>query len=186
MQSIKRMYRGLNLDREAILHKAKLLLKIYRDVVWVSIREARSLADEALDMYGSCELGAALDYLTDLAPTEQRKDFEAKVTYLFENQWIVELIDRAMQHVYKYPHNGKLYKEILSNSYVVESPYTETELLESLNLERSIFYERKREAVMLLGVVLWGYAIPEFKDILNQYYDGGDELGQACFAGMSI
>lgn len=45
--------------------------------------------------------------------------------------------------------------------------YTERELLELLNMERSTFYDRKKEAVMLLGVSLWGYAIPKFKGIIQ-------------------
>ena len=36
-----------------------------------------------------------------------------------------------------------------------------------LNMERSTFYDRKKEAVMLLGVSLWGYAIPYFKGIFQ-------------------
>ena len=34
-------------------------------------------------------------------------------------------------------------------------------------LERSTFYDRKKEAVMLLGIALWGYAIPAFRGIFD-------------------
>ena len=86
---------------------------------------------------------------------------------LFENKWMVDLIDMAMGKIYDYPNNGKLYHEILSKSYLTAFRYTERELLELLNMERSTFYDRKREAVMLLGVSLWGYAIPQFKGIIQ-------------------
>ena len=46
-------------------------------------------------------------------------------------------------------------------------------LLDLLNMERSTFYDRKREAILLLGVSLWGYAIPCFKGIFNM--KGADE-----------
>jgi len=42
-------------------------------------------------------------------------------------------------------------------------------------MERSTFYDRKREAILLLGVSLWGYAIPCFKGIFNM--KGADESG---------
>lgn len=48
-----------------------------------------------------------------------------------------------------------------------KAQYTESELLEILNLERSTFYDRKKEAVMLLGIALWGYAIPVFRGIFD-------------------
>ena len=34
-------------------------------------------------------------------------------------------------------------------------------LLEELNIERSVFYDRKREAIYLFSVCLFGYSIPE-------------------------
>lgn len=69
--------------------------------------------------------------------------------------------------VYDYYNNGQLYHEILSKSYLTAFRYTESELLEILNLERSTFYDRKKEAVMLLGIALWGYAIPVFRGIFD-------------------
>ena len=39
-QNIKRMYARLNLDSADVTHRAKLLLKVYRDVVWVSVHGA--------------------------------------------------------------------------------------------------------------------------------------------------
>lgn len=67
----------------------------------------------------------------------------------------------------EYYNNGRLYYEILSKSYLTAFRYTESELLEILNLERSTFYDRKKEAVMLLGIALWGYAIPVFRGIFD-------------------
>ncbi len=183
MQSIKRLYGGLNLDRDAVIHKAKLLLKVYRDVVWVSVRDATDYAYDAGGFYGSRELGTALTYLSDFAPTEKRSDFEARVTCLFETQWLVELIDKAMYRVYEYPYNGKLYNDILSKSYVTAFPWKDCDLWETLNLERSTFYERKKEAVMLLGVALWGYAIPEFKNIFTGQARSNKDRKKAYFTG---
>ena len=50
---------------------------------------------------------------------------------LFENKWMVDLIDMAMGKIYDYPNNGNLYHEILSKSYLTAFRYTERELLES-------------------------------------------------------
>ena len=170
MQSIRRMCGGLTLHPNDILHRATLVMRIYRDVVWMTARRADMMREEVSAFSHGCELDTALTYLTEFAPNERKQDFETKVLSLFETKWLVDLIDDAMLRVLDYPVNGKLYFEILSKSYMTAFHYSETELLEIFNLERSTFYDRKREAVMLLGVALWGYAIPELKNNLLQAY----------------
>ena len=40
-------------------------------------------------------------------------------------------------------------------------------MLEVLNMERSTCYDRKKEAILLFGLSLWGTAIPKLKDFLE-------------------
>lgn len=56
---------------------------------------------------------------------------------------------------------GELYYEILTKQFIYRFNSTEKELLEELNIERSVFYDRKREAIYLFSVCLFGYSIPE-------------------------
>jgi len=93
-----------------------------------------------------------------------RKTVEVKVSSLFETKWMVDLINVAMKRVSEYPDSGKLYFDILSKCYITDTRHTESELLDMFGLERSRFFERKREATMLLGIALWGFAIPEIKN----------------------
>lgn len=51
-----------------------------------------------------------------------------------------------------YPCNGNLYCEILSKCYLTCFKYREPELLEILNMERSTFYDKKKEAVLVFGL----------------------------------
>ncbi len=106
-------------------------------------------------------------YLEEFAPDIERSEFESRVCSLLENKWRIDLIDKAMSKVYDYHNNGKLYHEILSKSYLTAFRYTESELLEILNIESSTFYDRKKEAIMLLGIALWGYAILAFRGIFD-------------------
>lgn len=159
---------GLALCPDSVLHKSTLVMRIYRDVVWMSAHRADIVREEASACWQGQGLETALAYLSEFAPTEQKQDFEAKVSSLFETKWLVGLIDSAMLRVYEYPVNGKLYFEILSKSYMTVLRYSEPELLEVFSLERSTFYERKREATILLGIALWGFAIPEVKEIIAE------------------
>jgi hypothetical protein len=167
MQSIKRMCGGLTLCPDDVLHRSALVMRVYRDVVWMTARKAEMMKEEVFTHSQGRELGTALTYLMEFAPTERKQEFEAKVANLFETKWMVDLIDTAMLRVREYPDNGKLYFEILSKCYITVLRYSESELLELLRLERSTFYDRKREATMLLGVSLWGFAIPEIKNVFT-------------------
>ena len=190
-KSIRKMYEQLNLNQSDIFSKTKLLLGVYRDVVWITLSESARVNEE-LAYYGE-ELDSALVYfllpaaaypfmgiynavyLELFAPDTEKQEFESRISALFENKWMVDLIDTAMAKIYDYHNNGRLYHEIISKSYLTAFRYTESELLDLLNMERSTFYDRKREAILLLGVSLWGYAIPCFKGIFNM--KGADESG---------
>ena len=50
-----------------------------------------------------------------------------------------------------------------SNSLYTVS-IAEKELLDELNMERSVFYDRKREALFLFSVCLFGYTVPELQE----------------------
>ena len=156
VKNIGKMYEQLGLVQDDIFYKTKLLLSIYRDVVWATLSDCNCVNEE-IYYYGD-DLNEALVYLEEFAPNIERSEFERRVCNLFENKWMIDLIDKAMSKVYDYYNNGKLYHEILSKSYLTAFRYTESELLEILNLERSTFYDRKKEAVMLLGIALCGYA----------------------------
>ena len=173
IKSINRMYEQFNLKSDEIIHKTKLLLSIYRDVVWATLNKSEYISDEVY--YFGDDLTNALVYLEEFASDTDKAELEARISTLFENKWMIYLIDKVMTKVYSYYNNGKLYHEILSKCYLTSFKYTEAELLELLNLERSSYYDRKKEAIMLLGVSLWGYAIPYFKGIFT-VPEGGEIL----------
>ena len=170
-KSIQKMYEQLQLNQEDIFCKTKMLLRVYRDVVWITLNESKRINEEL--MYYGDDLNSALVYLELFAPDTEKQEFESRISALFENKWMVDLIDTAMAKIYDYHNNGRLYHEIISKSYLTAFRYTESELLDLLNMERSTLNDRQREAILLLGVSLWGDAIPCFKGIFNM--KGADE-----------
>ena len=129
---------ALGLNSDAAFHRSKLILKIYRDVVWVLSERAEELQETAWIM-GEQDIESGLCYLENFAPD----------------------IDRALLRLKRYPDRGELYYEILTKQFIYRFNSTEKELLEELNIERSVFYDRKREAIYLFSVCLFGYSIPE-------------------------
>lgn len=151
---------ALGLDSAAAFHRSKLLLKIYRDVAWVLNERAEELQDYAKEL-GDHNLGTGLCYLENFAPNMDLQDFEEKVCCVVQNKMLVDVINRALLRLKRYPNRGELYYEILTKQFICQLRSTEKSLLDELNMERSVFYDRKKEAIFLFSICLFGYAIPE-------------------------
>lgn len=151
---------ALGLDRNTVFHRGKLILKIYRDIVWVLSERAEELHEYAWSI-GEHDIGTGLCYLENFAPDINLQDFEERVCCLVENRMLVDVIDRALLRLKRYPDRGELYYEILTKQFIYRFNSTEKELLDELNMERSVFYDRKKEAIYLFSISLFGYAIPE-------------------------
>lgn len=149
-------------DEERVYHKAKLLLKIYRDVVW-SIEDRVSEIEEEYYQFGVNSLKEALDYLDDYDTNINKKALEERICCIIKSKCIIELVDKSLVKVKSYPHYGNLYFDILYKQYVAKYKYSEKDIIRDLNCERTTFYKRKKEAINLMGIVLWGYVIPSLR-----------------------
>lgn len=158
------MYKSLRIERDSVLHKSKLLLKIYRPIVWSTKRKANEVCESA-ELYSGRKTCEALEYLANFAPEIKQEQFMSEVDSIFETKWFSSLIEHAMDKIFSYPDNGELYHTILSKQYLTAIKYTEQEILEQLNLERSTFYCKKKEAIELFCICLWGFIIPELRAI---------------------
>jgi len=78
-----------------------------------------------------------------------------------QSQMLVDVINRALLRLKRYPDRGELYYEILSKQFIYRFNSTEKELLDELNMERSVFYDRKKEAIYLFSICLFGYVKPK-------------------------
>ena len=194
LSSIRMLCRMRNINEKVLYERAKLILSIYREVCWSTIDRANDVCDTLICTYGD-SLDGALIYLENFAPDEARERFEERIRSLFETKWIIELVDMAMLKIREYPDKGALYCEIISKAYLNRFKYRESEMLEVLNMERSTYYDRKKEAILLFGLSLWGTAIPKLKDFLESAReeealttkDSGEEgvLGEDCLIDCS-
>ena len=146
LSNIRMLCRMQNIDEKVLYERAKLILSIYREVCWSTIDRANDVCDTLICTYGD-SLDGALIYLENFAPDEARERFEERIRSLFETKWIIELVDMAMLKIREYPDKGALYCEIISKAYLNRFKYRESEMLEVLNMERSTYYDRKKEAI---------------------------------------
>ena len=159
MQFIDFQCENLGLEQKTLFERSKPLLNLYRHVVWTVKTRASNLRQEIIGTYGM-QLNTALLYLSDLAPAVTRAGFESKVNQLFEAKWLIDLADLALQSVSCYPVLGEQYTALLRLRFMDETSRTDSQVAEALSIERSTYYDRKKEATFLLGISLWGFVIP--------------------------
>lgn len=163
MQFIEAQAQTLQLDTKEIQTRTKALLQLYQSVAWSVKNRADNLRKEISGTYGM-QLNTALMYLSEFAPEKVKYNFDATITMLFQSKWIIELLDLSLQCVQDYPLYGETYAELLHLRFMDEIRRSDADVSELLALERSTYYDRKKEAIMLMGLSLWGFVVPNTLD----------------------
>lgn len=160
VRMIKSDYGMIGLNIENTYKKTDLLLRLYRRVAWcVSDR-----LDELNEItYESC-LGdtETLSYLLNFAPERELGAFQHRAVNAMKSRVLIDLIERAVVKIRDYPDNGGIYYSIIDLKYMNYFKYDEDEILEQLDIERSTYYRKKKEATLLLGYILFGVIMPEY------------------------
>lgn len=163
MRMMKNDYLLLKLNMESTYKKTDMLLKLYRKVYWSMDKrfdELNSITYETC--MGDCE---TLTYLLNFAPDNELEVFKSRAVGAMQTKLLIDLIDKAVVRVSEYPDNGGIYYSIIDLKYINYFKYTEDEILEELNLERSTYYRKKKEATVILGYILFGFVMPEYVKI---------------------
>lgn len=158
------------IDEKRLYDRTKLVLSKYRNICW----QTRDNADETiadLCIHASSDIDGALIYLETFAPEREKDVFETKIKNLFNIRSMIEIVDSAIAKTRDFPNGGEMYSEIISKCYLTKWKYTEREMLEVLDMDRSRFYDKKKEAIMIFGISLFGTAIPKYKKIMSGGYD---------------
>ena len=177
---IRRMCSINEVKEKDLYEKGKLLLEIYRDVCWSTVMGAAEVKENLMN-YGESDsphtdMDAALIYLEHLAPEEGRERFEEQIRDLFETSWVIDIIDAAMVKVRDFPRYGSLYYDLLHICYLGRFVYTESEILEELCMERSTYYRRKKEAVVVFAFSIWGAPFEELRQAVIRTESEGEQM----------
>lgn len=149
---------GLNIDNS--YKKADLLLNLYRKIDWTL--QGRIDDIEETYAYESDSMLETLSCLLEFIPPKEMNVFKAKATAAMKSRTLMDLINTAVVRLREYPCNGVLYHSIIELKYTSYFIFTEEEILEQLDLERSTYYRKKKEATYLIGYILFGFVIPDY------------------------
>ncbi len=155
LELIRQCYRAHDLDEEGIFYITRKLLEHYRNAIWMNgviTGEKNSiLQNEGKEEVRKWYLG-----LKDLTK-EQMEDtsVDSMIFHICRTDWILRVINVVMERVKIFHITGGLYYEILNKAFFSKDMLSEDEIAEELCLARSTYYRRKREAILLCGVLLW-------------------------------
>ncbi len=154
--------------KDEVYHKSKLLLRIYRDVIWRT-QEIMSDTDLQAHDFGSRRIREFADYLSfDFESGIDKQKAEERLMNLEETKLLIGLVDKSLLKLKAYPEHGELYFIILTNQYIYANKQTDAEMIETLEIERTQYYRRKKKAIHLFGIVLWGYMLPQVYRYLKE------------------
>lgn len=152
-------------------HNAHQLLRIYSDVVWNNAEAYTDVIRECNETYG-LQNYKGLEILAEIGEEEKAIELKERLMNVAENKIIIDAIEKALLHVKDYKHNGDVYYDIIYKNFFVKHEYTENDLLDALKMSRSTYYRKRKEAIHLFGVSLWGFIIPKVLKSLNMKYSG--------------
>lgn len=156
------IYKELKLDKHRCFKNSKVLLKMYRSIVWSVSHRANSLLHEK-EFLSSRDLSKAMIFLENFSSEYECYKIRDEVDSMIESKFMIQIIEDAVEKIKSYPDYGALYYDILVKQYLSEKKYSEGDMLETLNIERSTFYDRKREAIDVFTICLWSHIVPDMR-----------------------
>ena len=80
---------------------------------------------------------------------------DSAIFHICRTAWIMDVVERVLQSVQEFNPFGDLYHDILKLAYFDEKDMCDQEVMDELAMERSTYYRRKKEAILLCGILLW-------------------------------
>lgn len=153
-----------------IYHNTRLLLKIYREVVW-RVEDHLYEIEDMRDEFGSSSISNLVEFLSidleDYSGTADKGAIEKKLMNIAESKSMIEIIDKAMLKLKTHPKNGEIYFNILSDTYINCDKVTDVEIQDKYHLSPSSFYRYKKKAIEILGIIIWGHILPLLREHWN-------------------
>jgi hypothetical protein len=139
---------------EEIYQKTKEILRVYNSVIWNIEEQIEDLDKQSQDLIGE-DLAFAVEILDKFDYRLNKDKLDDQLYDLCELRYMVDTIAKALIKVKSYPRKGYRYFDILQKNYLVKFPYSEDEILTSLDISKSTYYRQRKEAIKLLGYCLF-------------------------------
>ena len=148
---------------EKVYHNADRLLRLYKKVNWRLSHSLHEMEEDCQNI-GNKHLKQAINELLDMDTEMDSLNLDERLESISVSYQIIEIINRSLVMLKEYPNYGEQYFDIINKMYILGYPCTESEILDDLHIGRTTYYKYKKTAISMLGVILWGFVIPELKN----------------------
>lgn len=156
------------LDEEDTLKRMKTLLEAYRRICWSTERRVEELGyRDGLYSKPQSELIDAIKYLECFDPDAEKNRLAERINTLFETRWMFSMVEHTMDRVLEFPKFGEKYYTILNDCYIGQSKMPESYMVQFMQVDRSRFYDWKKEAVMTFAVAFITDSVPKLKAYMS-------------------
>lgn len=159
---------------EDYYHNTQLLLRNYRSARWNLELELSQICDSTPMDFGTSVEDRLLS-IEGIGVSYYGIHLQSQASNVRLTWQMIQYIDKSIALIRSKHPQGQLYYQILYCCYLSEEgPLALPELMKRLQqhgffISTRSFYRRRKEAVTLLGSVLWGYTSKECLDVLQQY-----------------
>jgi hypothetical protein len=154
-------------ENPQVYHNTKELLRVYGKVVWCLDHTVKEMEAECIDC-GYDNLFDALSFLASCIDCELNAlHLEERTRSMLFTGALVEIVNKALMMLKDYPDKGDRYFEIINKMHILKYRYSEDEMLDFLHISRRSLYREKKEAMNLLGIILWGFLIPNLMESIH-------------------
>lgn len=162
MRFIEGNYELMGMDIDNSYEKVKVILETYKEVIWGNLGQVDlSNIDDYID-YDSIYGDDRFAFLLKFVSKDELIEFKRRAKAAMQTKEMTALIKQSVLKVKEYPRQGELYYQILDLKYLNYFQYCEEDILEQINVDRSTYFRKKKEAMYLLGYTLFGLIIPGF------------------------
>lgn len=155
LELIRQVCRVRRLDEHDTFMITRKLLEYFRSTLWIH-NGAADVTRVIVTADGKRQVKEWYLALKELTKEEQIvASIDSAIFHVCRTAWITEVMNRVLKSVKEFNSFGELYHDILRLAYFDGKNMSDQGVSEELNLERSTYYRRKREAILLCGILLW-------------------------------
>ena len=145
----------LGLEMPDVYEKSRKILKSRNEIPWIP-ECPDGVDDIEVYYYSEEELLKSIKWLegyyNGLVAEEGLLD---QVSVLWESGFMGQIIKLCMEQISDFRKQGKNYYTLIQKHYLEDFQMTEQEFMESLNMSRTTYYQRLKEAITLFGILLF-------------------------------
>lgn len=152
---------------EKAYHNTELLLRHYRDIVWLMECFPDTVEEELEERFENID--EMIEKL-DLEMARNNHRIENRMKNLESTRLMLDRINEALTVLRKKPHDGERLYELIKLTYINAEVLNHNELLFRLNISSRQYYRMKDQALAILSLRLWAAPDREvgtWLDVLN-------------------